>query len=278
MTQKIKIAHSPDTDDIFMFAALKTGKLTHPEFEFEIISEDIETLNQKAHEEIYDITAISIHAYAHLADKYALLSSGASMAEKDWGPILVAKENFLLSDLKNKKIAVPGKETTAYLFLKMMLPHFEPLVLRPEKILNAVRSNQVQAGLLIHEGQIQYQEFGFFCIAKIIDTWRKIAKDLPLPLGGSAIKKSLGQNVMKKLSDLQRQSIDYGHENFAATKKYVMGVNPVLKSGDVDRYLSWYVNDRTLNFGEEGKKALEILFQTAFAKGLLPKLVDIEIV
>lgn len=276
--RKIKIAHSPDTDDIFMFHALKSGLVSDPEFDFEITSSDVETLNQLASTQKYDITALSVHAYAHVAQKYALLSSGASMAEKDWGPSLVARGLKPLTFFSGKKIAVPGLLTTAVLVLKMMLPDFKPVPMLPEKILPAVKNGEVDAGLLIHEGQIQYTDFGLHRVVQVIDHWKKIAGDLPLPLGVSAVKKSLGPDVMQRLSDLQKKSIQYGLTHFDTTKHAVMRINPVLAESDVDRYLAWYVNGRTLDIGPDGKTALELLFKMAAQKKLLDHSVQIEIV
>lgn len=275
--RKITIAHSPDTDDIFMFHALKSGLVSDPDFEFEITSSDVETLNQLASTQKYDITALSVHAYAHVTDKYALLASGASMAEKDWGPSVVARELQLLTFFSGKKIAVPGLLTTAVLILKMMLPDFTAIPMLPEKILPAVKNGEVDAGLLIHEGQIQYTDFGLHRVAQVIDHWKKTAGDLPLPLGVSAVKKSLGPETMQRLADLQKQSIQYGLAHFDATKHAVMRINPVLASKDVDRYLAWYVNGRTLDIGPDGRKALEILFKIAVDKKLLDNTVQISI-
>lgn len=274
----IRIAHSPDTDDIFMFYALCTKLITHPDYEFEISAHNIDKLNHVAHEEIYDITAVSIHAFAHLQDKYALLSSGASMAEKNYGPMLVAKHEYELKDLQNKKIAVPGETTTAFLLLKMALPDFHYVVMPPEKILDAIANNEITAGLLIHEGQIQFNNYGFKVIHRVLNTWRSLAGYLPLPLGGSAVKKSLGEKVMKDLSELQKKSIRYGLEHHVEAREYCLKLNPVLSEVDADRYLSWYVNDRTLDFGEDGRKALKVLFDAAFKQRLIPNPVSVDLI
>lgn len=273
----LSIAHSPDTDDIFMFFALKTEKISTPDFDFDFVSADIEALNRLAPAEKHDITAISMHAYARVAGKYAILSSGASMAEKDWGPTLVAKNHCSLEHLAGKKIAIPGEWTTATLVLRMMLPEFVPVAMKPGEILPAVKNGLVGAGLLIHEGQILYRDFGLKIIARLIDYWRGLAGDLPLPLGVSAVKKSLGMEVMQKLSSLQKNSILYAQQHFEDAKKYVMGINPLLSESDVDRYLGWYVNKRTVDLGEDGREAMALLFQAAFEKNLLPQAVKIEV-
>lgn len=275
--RRIRIAHSPDTDDIFMFYALKTGKIVHPDFEFEIVGDDIEALNRMASDEVYDITAISMHAYARLSSKYALLSSGASMAEKDYGPVVVAKDGEI-GDLKGKVIGVPGELTTAFLLLKMAVPEFNYVVLKPTTILESLIRGEIDAGLIIHEGQIQYRELGLKIVHRVMDTWRKLAGELPLPLGGSAIKKSLGETLIRTLSDLQKESIAYGLSHRDDAIAYCHKVNPVLSRADMDRYLNWYVNRRTLDIGDEGRVALEILYREAFDRKLLPDTIKIEIV
>lgn len=277
MKELIKIAHSPDTDDLFMFYALKTKKLTHPDFDFEIVGEDIEKLNQLAKTCHYDITAISMHAYAHLHKEYYLTTSGSSMAEKDWGPIVVCQKNCDLQDLQNKKIAVPGLWTTAYLVLKFALSNFKPVVIPAEEILDAVQTQKVDAGLIIHEGQIQFEDLGLFKIHKVIDTWKKIAGDLPLPLGGSAVKKSLGFQKAKALADLQKDSILYGMNNYQAAKDWVLQQHAALTKEQADLYLSWYVNDRTKEMRSEEREALKILFETAKQKKLLSHDFELEI-
>lgn len=273
----IRIAHSPDTDDIFMFYALKTGKIAHPDFDFEIVAEDIEALNRMAADEIYDITAVSMHAYARLSDKYALLASGASMAEKDYGPVVIAKDGDF-GNLKDKVIGVPGELTTAFLLLKMALPDFNYVVLKPVAILEALLRGEIDAGLIIHEGQIQYRELGLKIIHRVMDTWHRLAGELPLPLGGSAVKKSLGPDLMRELSTLQKSSIEYGLAHREDAIAYCHKVNPVLTREDMDRYLNWYVNRRTLDIGDEGSAALEILYREAHVRKLLPADIKIEIV
>lgn len=276
--QTIKIAHSPDTDDLFMFYALKEGKIQASNYNFEIIGKDIEELNQMAKDEIYDITAISVHAYAHLFKEYALTASGFSMAEKDWGPMVVCKENCSLLDLKGKRIAVPGLWTTAYLLLRLGLKDFQPIVIPAEQILEAVQNKEVDAGLIIHEGQIQYKEMGLHQIHKVIDTWKNIAGDLPLPLGASAVKQALGQEKKTELARLQKESIVFGKEHYEDAKAWVLKQHPALTNKDADQYLSWYVNDRTVDLGTDGEKALGILFDKAFEAGIIDKKIEVEIV
>jgi 1,4-dihydroxy-6-naphthoate synthase len=274
----VTIAHSPDTDDLFMFWALQTGRVTHPDYRFDITPHDIEELNRAAVTGVYDVTALSIHAYARLSGRYALTSSGASMAEKDYGPIVVARKPYSLADLRGKTIAVPGEWTTAFLLLKMALPEFHATVMTPVEILKTVADGSVEAGLIIHEGQIQFQSLGLNVVHRVIDTWRSIAGDLPLPLGGSAVKKSLGIKTMRELSALQKRSILCAKEHATEARDWCLAANPALTPEDADRYLGWYVNDRTLDFGEDGREALRLLYDSATARGLLPRIDVIEII
>lgn len=278
MKTKIKIAHSPDSDDAFMFWALKFGHIVSDEFECEIERKDIEELNQCAKDEIYDLSAISMHAYAHLADQYVLTASGASMAEKDYGPMVVAREALTKDDLKNLTVAVPGEWTTACLMLKIIEPQVKIKVIPFEKIMPAVKDKIVDAGLLIHEGQLQYEDEGFFKVVSLIDEWKTLAGSLPLPLGGNAIKKSLGTETVQKLSSLQKQSIEYAMNHKEEARNYAMSFKRDLTPEEADKYLSWYANDRTLDMGEEGKAAIQKLFDLAAERNLISKSIQIEVV
>ncbi len=276
--KKIKVAHSPDTDDIFMFYALQEGLVASPDFSCEFVAEDIGVLNTQARDEIYDITALSFHAYAHVSDKYAILSSGASMAENDYGPMIVTTTPTNLQDLTQKKIAVPGLLTTATLLLRMMLPNFTAVPMPANQILDAVCNKQVDAGLVIHEGQIHYQNRDLHIAGRVIEFWKSFAGNLPLPLGLSAVKKSLGHEQMQSLSSLQKQSIAYAFEHRDAALAYARHAAPELSLAEADHYLNWYANKRTLHLGTEERLAILTLFNTAFAKGLIPKPVKIEII
>lgn len=265
----IRIAHSPDSDDAFMFYALATQKLTSDKYDFIVERRDIQELNQAAFDEVYDITAISIHAYAHLADKYALTASGTSMAEKDYGPMLVAKSALPITELKHKRIAVPGAHTTAFLMLKLLEPAIKPVFMHFEKILPAVLANEVDAGLLIHEGQLQYAQLGLTKIIGLNEVWRSISPTLPLPLGGNAVRRSLGMELMTELSQWQKRSIDYATKHFAEARDYAMQFKRDLTTEEADRYLGWYANERTLDMGTEGREAIQLLFATAKQRGVL---------
>lgn len=261
-----------------MFYALKEGLVSSADFACEFVAEDIGILNAQAKDEIYDITALSFHAYAHVSDKYAILSSGASMAEKDYGPMIVTTRPISLHDLTQKKIAVPGLLTTATLLLRMMLPNFTPVPMPANQILDAVCSKQVDAGLVIHEGQIHYQNRGLHIAGRVIQYWQSFAGQLPLPLGLSAVKKSLGPDTMQKLAELQKQSIAYAFEHRQEALAFARQAAPELSLAEADHYLNWYANKRTLHLGNEERLAILTLFNTAFAKGLIHKPVKIEII
>lgn len=269
MVIPIKIAHSPDSDDAYMFFALATGALKSEKYSFTIERRDIEELNQLANTEFYDITAISFHALAGLTDKYALLSSGSSMAEVGYGPMVVALGNR--PSLKNKTVAIPGEKTTAALVLKLFEPGVTTVAMPFDQIITAVLKERVDAGLLIHEGQLQYEEMGLKKVISLMDFWRDFSQGLPLPLGGSAVKKSLGTRVMQDLSDLQKQSIVYATEHHEKARDYALQFKRDLSSAQADLYLSWYANKRSIDLGEDGKKAIEFLWDQGFAKGLLKR-------
>lgn len=278
--QKIKIAHSPDSDDAFMFYALKHGKITSDKYDFEIERRDIEELNQLAQDEVYDITALSMHAYAHVCAKYVLTKSGASMAEKNYGPMVIVRDDSKIintNELAHKKIAVPGLWTTACLVLKMMAANVEVVPMSFDQIMGAVTAHKVDAGLIIHEGQLVYEKQGFKKVAGLIDYWKNLAGTLPLPLGGSAVKKSLGEKVMRELSALQAQSIAYAMAHPQEARDYALTFKRDLNAAQADQYLGWYANERTLDMGEEGKKAIELLFLTAYDSKLLKHRIEVEI-
>ncbi|EKD52152.1 MAG: hypothetical protein ACD_62C00092G0003 [uncultured bacterium] len=265
----IKIAHSPDSDDAFMFWALKHGLVASAQYQFQIERHDIEQLNQLAKDEVYDITALSLHAYAHVTDRYVLTSSGASFAEKDYGPLVVAKKNISPDQLFKHVVAVPGELTTALLLLKIFEPRLTYLVMPFDQIIPAVLGGRVDAGLIIHEGQLQYQKMGLTRILSLIDVWHGLAGDLPLPLGGSAIKRSLGEKIISDLSNLQKQSIQFALNHPEEARDYARGFKRDMTTDEADQYLRWYANERTLEMGEEGQRAIQLLYELARERGLL---------
>lgn len=272
----IRIAHSPDSDDAFMFYGLATHQVDEEGLEFEHTLRDIETLNRAAMEGTYEISAVSIHAYAFLADKYALLGSGASMGEQ-YGPMVISKEKFDLSELKNKKVAVPGKMTSAYLTLRIIEPDFEAVEVPFDEIIDEVQKGTVDAGLIIHEGQLQYQDMGLELILDLGKWWYE-KYQLPLPLGGNAVRKDLGMDMMKKLARIQKKSIAYGLDNREEGIDYAMKYARDLPREKADAFVGMYVNERTLDYGPDGKKAVQLLLDLAHEKKIIPHKVEVEFI
>src|SRR5215813_3187704 len=266
--REITLGHSPDPDDAFMFYALAADKIETGGLEFTHVIQDIETLNRRALNSELDVTAVSIHAYAYVLDHYALLTSGASMGD-GYGPVVIARGPMTLDELKQKTIAVPGEMTTAYLTLKLRLGDVETTTVPFDKIMDKVAGGEVDAGLLIHEGQLTYEANGFH---KIIDLgeWWKEETGLPLPLGGNAIKKSLGGDLIGRVSELLRQSIEFGlahrREGVVHSLKYARGMATEL----TDKFVGMYVNDYTIDYGERGREAVRLLLDRAHKQGIIP--------
>ena len=272
--KEIQIAHSPDSDDAFMFYGLATSKIKVAGYKFVHNLTDIETLNQRAHQEaFYDVTAISFHAYPYLQDQYALMSAGSSMGE-GYGPMLVATRKIGTgtlkpSDLNKLRIAVPGTMTTAYLTLKLFAPEIQTHVVEFDKIIAAVASGEFDAGLLIHEGQLTYGNDG---MQKILDLgqWWRGETGLPLPLGGNAIKRSLGPKVMLTTANAIRDSIQHGLENREQALEYAMQFARDLDPNLANRYIGMYVNERTINMGDDGREAVRRILAMGFERGIIP--------
>ena len=271
---EIQIAHSPDSDDAFMFYGLATSKIKVAGYKFVHNLTDIETLNQRAHKDaFYDVTAISFHAYPYLQDKYALMSAGSSMGE-GYGPMLVATRKIGTgtlkpSDLSKLRIAVPGTMTTAYLTLKLFAPEVQTHVVEFDKITAAVASGEYDAGLLIHEGQLTYGNDG---MQKILDLgqWWRGETGLPLPLGGNAIKRSLGPEVMLTTANAIRDSIQHGLENREQALQYAMQFARDLDPNLANRYVGMYVNERTIDMGDDGREAVRRILAMGFERGIIP--------
>ena len=274
---QITVAHSPDSDDAFMFYGLASGAVEVPGIEVRQVLSDIETLNRAAFEGKYEVTAVSFHAYAHLLDKYALLPHGSSMGD-NYGPMLVSMNPLPPTSLKGLKIGVPGLLTTAFLALKMYDPDFEHVVIPFDEIQNAVLAGTVDAGLLIHEGQLTYQAEGFRKIVDLGEWWFERTGGLPLPLGGNIIRRDLGPDVMKTVSKMLHDSIDYALKNREAGVEYAIQFGRGLDRKDTDTFVGMYVNALTLDYGTRGREALERFFTEAFEKGLIPQRVPIEFV
>jgi len=273
--KEITIAHSPDSDDAFMFYALVNGKIKSDGLKFVNVLSDIETLNRKAFEGVYDVTAISFHAYAYVSDKYILLPSGSSMG-LGYGPILVSKKEFEPRDLKNFLVGVPGTLTSAFLILKIFEPEVKYKVIQFDKIIEAVINDEVDAGLLIHEGQLTYSNSG---LKKIIDfgNWWQRETGLPLPLGGNVVKKELGFELARKISNLLRESIRYAMGNRDEALRYALKFARGMDEKLADKFVGMYVNELTLDCGEVGKKAIQLFLDLGYEKGLIPKKIEIEL-
>ncbi len=273
--KEITIAHSPDSDDAFMFYALVNGKIETNGLKFVNVLSDIETLNRKAFEGVYDVTAISFHAYAYVSDRYILLPSGSSMG-LGYGPVLVSKKEFEPKDLKNFLIGVPGTLTSAFLILKIFEPEVKYKVIQFDKIIDAVLNGEVDAGLLIHEGQLTYSNSG---LKKIIDfgNWWQRETGLPLPLGGNAVKRELGFELARRIANLLRESVRYALENRDEALRYSLKFARGMDEKLADKFVGMYVNELTLECGETGKKAIQLFLDIGYEKGLIPKKVEIEI-
>ena len=270
----IRIAHSPDSDDAFMFYALAKDKLPTGKFRFHHTLEDIETLNRKALEGVFEVTAISFHAYPYIEDKYMLLPSGASMGD-GYGPMVVARESFGQDALRGKRIAIPGKMTSAFLVLKLFQPDFEAVVIPFDQIMDAVKRGDVDAGLLIHEGQLTYADEGLHLIVDFGVWWRETT-GLPLPLGGNVIRRNLGAKDIKEISRLLKTSIQYSLDHREEALAYALEFARDLDTALADRFVGMYVNERTLDYGKEGREAVQLFFDKAYAAGIISKPVNAE--
>lgn len=272
----LTLAHSPDSDDAFMFYALATRKIPTGNLRFKHILEDIETLNRKALEGIYDITAVSFHGYAYIADKYVLLTSGASFGD-GYGPIVVTRNNSGITSLKGRRISVPGKMTTALLALKLYEPDVETLETPFDKVTEAVIAGKADAGVIIHEGQLTYGTQG---LAKVVDLgeWWRETTGLPLPLGGNAIRRALGEETIREASSILRASIQFGLENRQEGIEYALQFSRGLDVSAADHFVSMYVNHWTLDYGEQGRTAVQTLLDRGHAAGIIPQSVQAEFV
>jgi 1,4-dihydroxy-6-naphthoate synthase len=275
MARTLTLGHSPDPDDAFMFYALAAKKIDTAGLRFEHVLQDIETLNWRAMREELDITAVSIHAYAYLQDRYMLLPHGASMGD-GYGPMVVAREPIAPADLPGKLIAVPGVMTSAFLHLKLAIGNFRFRVVPFDRIFEEVAAGRADAGLIIHEGQLTYQNLGLVEILNLGVWWRDRADGLPLPLGGNAIRRSLGAEMIATVSDILRRSIVYGLEHRDDALRHSMRYGRDMTEDLNDRFVGMYVNDLTVDYGERGRRAVHQLLTEGFEKGLLPGPVRVE--
>ncbi|MGC2657648.1 MAG: MqnA/MqnD/SBP family protein [Bryobacteraceae bacterium] len=273
---EIVCAHSPDSDDAFMFYGLATKKVRSKIVSFRHVLEDIESLNRKAVEGIYELTAISYHAYPYVADKYVLMASGSSVGD-GYGPVVVTSRHMNPEDLKGKRIAIPGTMTTAYLALKLFEPDFQHVVIPFDKILDAVKDQQVDGGLVIHEGQLTYGHGG---LHNVIDLgkWFKTTYGLPLPLGGNAMRRNLTPEVQSECSRCMRESIQYSLDHREEALNYAMQFARDLDTGLADQFVGMYVNDYTVDGGDIVPKAAQKLLDLGFEAGLIPHRTVVEVV
>ena len=281
-TQLIRVGHSPDPDDAFMFHALANDKIPTGDYRFTHELQDIETLNRRALKGELEVTAVSIHAYAFLLDRYALLPSGCSMGDK-YGPMIVAKQKYALTDLPGLKIAVPGTLTTAFLTLKLLFADVAPgqevqfEVVPFDEILNVVEAGKYDAGLIIHEGQLTFQNQGLQLVVDLGAWWFE-KTGLPLPLGGNVIRKDLGPQAMADVSRLLRESIVYGLEHRREALDHALQYARDMDVTLADKFVGMYVNDWTLDYGDRGRAAVKRLLDEAHKAGIIPAPVAVEFV
>ena len=272
---RITVAHSPDSDDAFMFYGLASGAVRVEGIEVDQVLSDIETLNRAAFEGRYEVTAVSFHAYAHLVDRYALLPHGASMGDK-YGPILVAREPLKGRSLAGVKVGVPGWLTSAFLTLQMYDPAFDTEILPFDEIQAAVADGRLDAGLLIHEGQLTYQADGLHKVVDLGEWWFDRTGGLPLPLGGNVIRRDLGPEVIRTVSTMLHASIAHALSHRTAAVEYAQQFGRGLNRRDVDTFVGMYVNQLTLEYGSRGRAGLDRFFGEAFERGLIPNRVPVE--
>ena len=273
--REITIAHSPDSDDAFMFYGLATNKVQVPGLRFSHTLCDIQTLNQKAMGEgVYDVTAVSFHAYPYIQEHYALMTCGGSVGE-GYGPMIVATKALAVDEVKRKVVAVPGKLTTAYLGLQLFAPGIETAVVPFDQIIPSVLQGRYEAGLIIHEGQLTYDRSGLHRIVDLGKWWLQMT-GLPLPLGGNAIRRSLGRELIETVSSALRNSIQYAldhrEEALAYSMQFARDLDPLM----ADKFVGMYVNERTLDYGEDGKEAIRRLLDMGHRAGIIPMTPKVE--
>jgi 1,4-dihydroxy-6-naphthoate synthase len=275
--QLITVGHSPDPDDAFMFYALAHNKLDTGPLQFRHELQDIETLNRRALRGELEVTAVSIHAYAHLHDKYALLPSGCSMGDR-YGPMVVARQPMTTDALRQCRIAVPGTLTTAFLALRLLLPEgFTHEVVAFDQILDAVAGGRFDAGLIIHEGQLTFQKQGLHLIVDLGAWWHE-RTGLPLPLGGNVVRRDLGPETMRLISRLLKESIQYGLDHRLDALNYALQYARDMDESLADQFVGMYVNDWTLDYGPRGREAVRRLLHEAHEAGVIPQQIEVEFV
>ena len=273
-TRTITVAHSPDSDDAFMFYGLATHKLDTGSLSFTHVLKDIQTLNEEAFRGTYDVTAVSFHAYAYIADKYLLLPHGASIGD-NYGPILVSREPAKAADISTLKIAVPGTLTSAFLALRIFNADFKYEVVPFDKIIDAVKSGQCDAGLLIHEGQLFYESIGLHKVLDLGEWWHE-RTGLPLPMGGNVIRRELGPEIIRQVSHCLSESIRYSLANRDDALAYAMQFARDMDNDLADRFVAMWVNDLTLDYTDRGREAVQRMLMEGFERGIIPNRPTVE--
>jgi len=265
----IRVGHSPDPDDAFMFYGLASGKVKIDGVRIEHVMEDIQTLNERALRAELEVTAISAHAFVHVADQYWIMRTGASMGE-GYGPVIVAKKNYRLEDLRGKVVATPGRLTTANLLFQIYTEGVKNIDVPFDQIIDAVQAEKVDAGLLIHEGQITYKEMGLHKVIDFGEAWQNDSGGLPLPLGLDVVRKDLGEPLARRLSKGLQDSIHYGYQHQDESIAYALEFGRGIDTALGTRFVKMYVNEVTIDMGERGRQALQVLFDRALQKKLIP--------
>ena len=275
-TEKVRIGHSPDSDDAFMFYALAKDLIPTDGISVVHVIEDIESLNRRALNAELEVTAISAHAYAYVADNYALTPCGASIGDK-YGPLVVSREALSREGLAGKKIAIPGKLTTAFLTLNLYQPDFQPETVRFDQILDYVEDGKADAGLIIHEGQLTYARMGLHKVADLGEWWHE-ETGLPLPLGANAIRRDLGDDKIRQITTLLKESIQYSLDHREKGLEYAMTYARDMETDLADRFVGMYVNEYTLDYGEAGRAGVRELLRRGYESGIIPHAVEVDFV
>jgi 1,4-dihydroxy-6-naphthoate synthase len=273
----LTLGHSPDSDDAFMFYGLASGNVPTEGLQYEHVLKDIQTLNEWAKEGRLDTTAISVHAYAYVADKYAILNHGASMGEKDYGPMVVARSAASPSDLWGASVAVPGLMTSAYLALRLCVGEFTPIVMPFDTIMEAVAEGKADFGLLIHEGQLTHEKLGLTSVVNLGSWWWE-THGLPLPLGVNTIRRALPEDVKSAASRQLRESIEYGLAHRDDALKWALRYARGMETSTADTFVGMYVNRRTVDLGEDGRKSIRLFLRLGAQAGIIPAVPDIDFV